>query len=143
MFGEAKSFGADVFKERDVRRLKSLAETFPGSYVVFSAMKTELGDAEKSRIRKLAEWGRVPQKNGEPRAMVIVLTGVELFADYALKQTWEKLGGAHAAMVQHASVNLDDLWTLAETTQRLYLGMSTYWDWRGLRRRKRKGKALA
>jgi hypothetical protein len=143
VFGEAKSFGAEVFKERDVRRLKDLAETFPGSYVVFSAMKTQLADIERSRIRKFAEWGRVPQKNGEPRAMVIVLTGIELFADRYLKDTWEKLGGHHAAMVKHASVHLDDLWTLAEITQRLYLGMSSYWDWRALRLRKRKGKAPA
>jgi hypothetical protein len=106
-------------------------------------MKTQLADIERSRIRKFAEWGRVPQKNGEPRAMVIVLTGIELFADRYLKDTWEKLGGHHAAMVKHASVHLDDLWTLAEITQRLYLGMSSYWDWRALRLRKRKGKAPA
>jgi hypothetical protein len=143
VFGETKSFGADVFKDRDVRRLKSLAETFPGSYVVFSALKAELGDLEKSRIRKFAEWGRVPQKNGEPRAMVIVLTGTELFADFRLKQTWEKFGGAHAEMVKPASVNIDDLWTLAEITQRLYLDMPTYWEWLSRRRRKMKRKIPA
>ncbi len=138
VFGETKSFGAEVFKERDVRRLKGLAEAFPGSYVVFSALKSQLADIEKKRIRKFAEWGRVPQKNGEPRAMVIVLTGTELFSDYRLKSTWEEFGGAHAAMVKHASVNIDDLWTLAEITQQLYLGMPTYWDWRNKRRRKRR-----
>jgi hypothetical protein len=106
-------------------------------------MKTHLSDAEKSRIRKFADWGRVPQKNGEPRAMVIVLTGIELFADHSLKQTWQESGGAHAAMVEHASVHLDDLWTLAEITQRLYLGMPSYWDWRARRVRKGKGKAPA
>jgi hypothetical protein len=79
VFGETKSFGSEVFKDKDVQRLKSLAEALPGSYVVFSAMKKQLSNLEKSRIRKLADWGRVPQKNGEPRAMVIVLTGVELF----------------------------------------------------------------
>lgn len=138
VFGETKSFGTEVFKERDVRRLKSLAETFPGSYVVFSAMKAELADVEKSRIRKFAEWGRVPQKNGEPRAMVIVLTGSELFADHSIEQTWKKMGGEHAAMVQHPSVSIDDLWTLAEITQRLYLGMPSYWNWRAQRLRRGK-----
>ena len=58
--------------------------------------------------------------------MVIVLTGIELFADRYLKDTWEKLGGHHAAMVKHASVHLDDLWTLAEITQRLYLRHVVY-----------------
>ena len=61
VFGEAKSFGTDVFKERDVQRLKGLAEVLPGSYVVFSAMKKQLSEAEKKRIRKFADWGRVPQ----------------------------------------------------------------------------------
>jgi hypothetical protein len=138
VFGEAKSFGTEVFKERDMQRVRTLAEVIPGSYIVFSALKGQLSNAERKRIRKLADWGRVPQKNGEPRAMVIVLTGTELFADHHLRSTWEKLGGPHASMVQHASVNLDDLWTLADATQQLYLGMPAYWDW--LRRRRRKAK---
>jgi hypothetical protein len=138
VFGETKSFGTDVFKERDVQRLKSMAEALPGSYVLFAAMKSKLSDAEKRRIRKLANWGRVPQKNGEPRAMVIVLTGTELFADQYLKRTWQQAGGVHAAMVSHASVHIDDLWTLADITQQLYLDMPPYWDWRSKRRRTRK-----
>jgi hypothetical protein len=138
VFGETKSFGTEVFKERDVQRLKSMAEALPGSYVVFSAMKKQLSDRERSRIKKFAEWGRGPQKNGEPRAMVIVLTATELFADHHLKQTWQEAGGAHAGMVKHPSVHIDDLWTLADITQQLYLSMSAYWDWRSKRRRKGK-----
>ena len=34
---------------------------------------------------------------------------------------WKDLGGAHAKMVQHPTVHLDDLWTLADITQQLYL----------------------
>jgi hypothetical protein len=136
VFGEAKSFGADVFKDADVQRLKVMAEAIPGSYVVFSAMKKELSKDEKRRIRKFAEWGRVPQKNREPRAMVIVLTGTELFADHHLKQTWQEVGGSHADMVKHPSVMIDDLWTLADITQRLYLNMPPYWEWKRMRLRK-------
>ena len=138
VFGEAKSFGTEIFKERDVRRMKELAEAVPGAYVVFSAMKKQLSDTEKSRIKRFATWGRVPQRNGEPRAMVIVLTGTELFADHYLRQTWKEAGGAHAAMVEHPSVHIDDLWTLADITQQLYLSMPPYWDWRQKRRRKGK-----
>jgi hypothetical protein len=137
VFGEAKSFGTDIFKECDVKRLKSIAEAIPGSYVVFSAMKKQLSDGERARIRKFAEWGRVPQKNGEPRAMVIVLTATELFADHYVKQTWQEVGGAHANMVKHPSVHIDDLWTLADATQQLYLKMPAYWVWRQKRRRKK------
>ena len=70
--------------------------------------------------------------------MVIVLTGTELFADHHVADTWKKVGGAHANMVQHPSVHLDDLWALADCTQQLYLDMPPYWDW--LAGRKRKGK---
>ena len=141
VFGETKSFGTDVFKERDVQRLKGMAEAIPGSYVVFSALKKQLSADEKKRIRKFADWGRVPQKNGEPRAMIIVLTGTELFADHYLEQTWRDAGDAHADMVKYPSVNIDDLWTLADITQQLYLDMLPYWDWRAKRLRKGKGRA--
>lgn len=135
IFGEAKSFGTEVFMEPDVQRLKRMSEAIPGSYVVFSAMKRQLSDGEKNRIRKFAEWGRVPQKNGEPRAMVIVLTGIELFADYHLKDTWKEIGGAHAKKIEHAWVRIDDLWTLADVTQQLYLDLPAYWEWRRSKRR--------
>jgi hypothetical protein len=140
VFGESKSFATESFKERDIQRLRRLAEAIPGSYVVFSTMKKQLSETEKGRIRKFADWGRVPQRNREPRAMVIVLTGTELFADYNIKQEWEAIGGAHAAMVEHASVHIDDLWTLADITQQLYLQMPPYWDWLEKRRQKRSGK---
>jgi hypothetical protein len=140
VFGETKSFGTEVFKERDIQRLKHMSQALPGSYVVFSVLKRQLSNSEKSRVRKFAEWGRVPQKNGEPRAMVIVLTGTELFADHHLRQTWQETGGAHADMVKHPSVHIDDLWTLADITQQLYLSMPTHRDWRRKRRHKGKGQ---
>jgi hypothetical protein len=138
VFGETKSFGTEVFKERDVQRLKSMSEALPGSYVVFSMLKNQLSNSERDRIKKFAEWGRVPQKNGEPRAMVIVLTGTELCADHHLRQTWQEVGGLHADLVRHPSVNIDDLWTLADITQQLYLSMPAYRIWQSTRRRKSK-----
>ena len=39
VFGEAKSFGEDVFTPNDVNRMKLLAEAFPGSTLVFATMK--------------------------------------------------------------------------------------------------------
>jgi hypothetical protein len=137
VFGETKSFGKDVFKEMDLDRLKEFAESFPGSNIVLSAMKDDFDSTEKKRMRAFAEWGRVLQKNGEPRASVIVLTGRELFSQFDLGRTWKNAGGRHAAMVQHPSVNLDDLWTLADTTQQLYLDLPSYWDWQGGGRRGR------
>ena len=70
--------------------------------------------------------------------MVIVLTGTELFADRYLKKAWEDFGGKHSEMIKHPSTNIDDLWTLAEITQQLYLGMPSYWRWYEERRRRAK-----
>ena len=89
-------------------------------------------------MRAFAEWGRVPTKNGQPRASIIILTGNELFAEHSIKNAWEKLGGRHAALIKNSSVHLDDLWTLAELTQQLYLDMPSYWDWLSKRHKHRR-----
>ena len=39
VFGEAKSFGREAFKEDDVAKMKLLAESFPGAILVFATMK--------------------------------------------------------------------------------------------------------
>ena len=129
MFGETKSFGTEVFHQKDIDRLKTLSGRFPGAFFVLSVIKQEFGEMEKARMRTFAEWGRAPTKNGQPRAPVIVLTGTELFSDWHVKHVWEKLGGRHAELSKHPSVHLDDLWTLADLTQQLYLDMPSYWDW--------------
>src|SRR5262249_42607509 len=137
VFGETKSFGEEVFHQRDVDRLKALSELFPGAFVVLSAMKKDFGEAERARMRAFAEWGRVPTKNGQPRASIIILTGNELFAEDSIKYAWEKLGGRHTALMENPSLHLDDLWTLADLTQQLYLDMPSYWDWLSERHRHR------
>jgi hypothetical protein len=129
IFGETKSFGTEVFHQKDIDRLKTLSELFPGAFFVLSAMKKEFGEIEKAQMRVFAEWGRALTKNGQPRAPVIVLTGTELFSDWDVKHTWEILGGRHVELSTHPSVHLDDLWALADLTQQLYLDMPSYWDW--------------
>src|SRR5262249_46448899 len=55
IFGEAKSFGRDVFKSDDIDRMKILAERFPGTVLVFATMKApdELTSKEVRDIAKL------------------------------------------------------------------------------------------
>jgi hypothetical protein len=133
VFGEAKSFGKDVFKEEDIARMKQLAEMHPGAILVFSTMKeaADFSADEIARLRKLAEWGREYDKNRkETRAPVIVLTGTELFTAHYLKEAWKQKGGKHAQLVAPGYVQLDRLKTLADFTQQLYLGMPSYHDWR-------------
>ena len=143
MFGETKSFGTEVFHQKDMDRLKTLAALFPGAFFVLSAMKREFGEIEKARMRAFAAWGRTPHKHGQPRAPVIVLTGTELFSVQDVKQAWEKVGGRHAELTQPPAVHLDDLWTLADVTQQLYLDMPSHWEWLSQRSKRRRTRRHA
>jgi hypothetical protein len=146
MFGEAKSFGKEVFQAEDVETLKSLAIRFPGSILVFSTMKeaAELSKAEVERIAKLAEWGReYVRERRQTRAPVIVLTGAELFAPFSLEDAWKKIGGMHAQLVEPAWIRTDNLRVLADLTQQLYLGMPAYGNWREAKWKKRAARQKA
>lgn len=142
IFGEAKSFRGrnsderrainDAFQANDIDKMKKLAIRFPGSMLVFSTMKKadELSKGEVARMCRLAEWGReYIRERRQTRAPVIVLTGTELFTPFSLREAWEKTGGKHAQLIEHASVRLDNLRVLADITQQLYLNMPSYWEW--------------
>ncbi|HYE35182.1 hypothetical protein, partial [Methylocaldum sp.] len=132
IFGEAKSFGRDAFLADDVERMKTLAVRFPGAVIVFSTMKRadELSPDEVSRIAKLAEWGReYVRERRQTRAPVIVLTGTELFVPFSLEETWKKIGGRHAQLIEPGWIRADNLRVLADLTQQLYLNMPSYGTW--------------
>ena len=89
IFGEAKSYAP--FKAKDVNNMKKLSEIFPGSILVFTTMRkyNDLSNAEKERIKKLAVWGREYDKEKQKiRALVMILTGTELFARTSLFTAW-------------------------------------------------------
>jgi hypothetical protein len=132
VFGEAKRFGKDAFKDEDVERMRLLAERYPGAALVFATLKEahELSRDEIKRIRKLAEWGReYDREERHTRAPVIVLTGTELFVPHYLEPVWKEKGGKHKQMAEVAHLSLDDLKTLADVTQQLYLDMPAYSTW--------------
>lgn len=135
VFGEAKSFAQDAFKDSDITKMKLLAETFPKSILVFATMKEheEFSKDEIIRLKKLAEWGReYNSKTKERRAHIMILTGLELFIeDYAgLSSAWENKGGKHQELISAYTVkyNLNNLELLAELTQQVYLDMPLYWE---------------
>lgn len=141
VFGEAKSFAKDAFKNSDIQKMKLLAKTFPKSILVFATMKDfdEFSQEEIKRLRKLAEWGRgYDNKNKEIRAHVMILTGLELFIDdyIGLSRIWEQKGGKHKELISGSmSHRLNNLKFLAELTQQLYLDMPSYYD--GLRQKEK------
>ncbi|MFA5966676.1 MAG: hypothetical protein WC804_21885 [Sphingomonas sp.] len=131
VFGEAKSFGKDAFTADDVSRMKQLAIAFPGAALVFATMRqpSDLTEEEEVRLSELAQWGRhYEDTRSEPRAPVIILTGVELFADHSLSCSWQERGGRHAELIAPAYVRPDNLQELADMTQQLYLGMDSHHD---------------
>ena len=116
VFGEAKSFGRrgeDVFNQDDVDKMKLLAEAFPGSILVFAAMKEKLSPSEIDRIKELAEWGREYDKERRPRAPVIVLTGTIVY-NRLINYFMEKNDGLGTDITRHI---------LANFTQHLYLDL--------------------
>jgi len=146
IFGEAKSFGEDVFKVDDIERMKKLAARFPGSVLVLSTMKQadEVSKEEISRISKLAEWGReYIREIHQTRARVIVLTGKELFASSSLRDVWKETGGRHTELIQHGMVRPENLSVLANLTQQLYLNMPSYGAWHETKRKKRAARIKA
>ena len=123
MFGEAKSFAIESFKQDDVARMRKLADIFPGAFIVFATLKDELSATEKTAIGQFATWGRERLPDGRPRTPVIVLTATELFCGWNVKEAWKELGGQRATLVTPPAVRLDNLWTLANLTQQIYLGL--------------------
>ncbi len=129
--GEAKSFAQKAIQRGDVARLRRVAASLPGTFVVVSVLKDGLTDGERTRLAKLARWGRVPLADGRPRAPVIVLTGTELFAKRRISEAWKEHGERHRDFVSHPSTRLDNLWLLADLTQQLYLDLPSYSTWLG------------
>jgi hypothetical protein len=84
LFGEAKSYSEEAFSKKDIDRLWALGRRFPGSFLVLSCLRDKLSKTEKHRIRGLAEWGRLPNADGKPRAPVILLLSSDLFFKWHL-----------------------------------------------------------
>ncbi len=103
--------------------MRKLAEKFPGAFLVFAMLKDALTDHEKAEIAALATWGRELLDDGRPRAPVIVLTGTELFSEWHVQQIWEALSDQRGQLAAWPALRLDNLWTLADLTQQVYLDL--------------------
>ncbi|MGD0680040.1 MAG: hypothetical protein ABSC94_32045 [Polyangiaceae bacterium] len=126
LLGECKTF--DKFKSRDIRRMKSLAEGFPGAVLVFATFNERLTDKEKKLLASLAAWGRKRWRNA-----VVVLGARELTSDFGPPYCWhdsdierekELYEAVAMSVVPHTSLR-----RLADATQQLYLDMSPDVGW--------------
>ena len=135
VIGEAKSFGSNSITKSDTDKLKELAKRLPGTAVIVSVLKPTFDDSEKAHLRALVEWGRIPNERGQARHPVLLLTGIELFADFTVRKAWEDAGDPYAQYLNHYNhASFDEL---AEATQAIHLGLPPYYEWAHARRRKR------
>ena len=135
IIGEAKSFGKNAISADDLAGLRQVAERFPNAILVVSSLRpiANYSAAEIERLSELARWGRSGGSRGRPRNPLIVLTETELFSEHGIAHAWKKTGGRAAKLVEHAVVDLSDLYQLAEATQRLYLNLPSFHEDYGVR----------
>ena len=136
--GETKSFADEAVQDADVYRLRLIGTKLPGTVLVIAVLKDQLSRAEKKRIGRLALWGREPMADGQWRAPVVILTGTELFASFSVEQEWNDCGGLRQELTKHAYIQMDNLVTLADLTQRAYLDLPAYGTWFEKRMEKRR-----
>jgi hypothetical protein len=123
VFGEAKSFADEAVTDHDIETLKLMAEVVPGSIVVVSVMKMAFSEEEKKRLAVLTRWGW-ELVNGQARAQVLLLTGVELFALRSVGAAWKEAGAPYPKEASHWIFG--DLDNFARATQRIHLGLDYY-----------------
>lgn len=126
VIGEAKSYADEAITQKDIDRLKTIAQKLPGTYLAFSVLKTSLSAPEKARLIKLVKWGNKRLPDGSLRAPVIVLTGTELFSSHSVMSSWEEKGGLQKELMEKAYNRLSELPLLAELTQEVYLGLKVH-----------------
>ena len=122
----------DAFELKDIERMRTVANRFPGSVLVFSTMKEmgEISNEEVGLLTEVATWGReYSDENRRTRAPVIILTGTELFGSFSLDASWRKKGGKHAQFAEFIRGRRDSLRLIADLTQQLYLDMPSYSTW--------------
>ena len=125
VFGEAKSFAEEAVTDRDIEGLKLVAEAVPGSVVVVSVLKATFSDTEKERLTNFTKWGW-ERIDGRPRAQLLLLTGIELFADFNVRMAWERAGAPYPEGAGYHVFH--DLDAFAQVTQKVHLGLDYYAD---------------
>ena len=125
IYGECKSFNG--FSEKDVRRMRRIAEDNPGAILVFATLAKEFSARDKQLLTSFVRACRRYGKMDRPKNPVLLLTGIELFSGFGPPQCWRDAGG-HLKVFADTSRGPNDLITLCDATQRLHLGLPSWWD---------------
>lgn len=125
--GEAKSYAAEAITEGDLKTLKQVAEAVPGTVLVVSVMKRAFSETEKKLLADLVRWSWERTGDG-PRAYVVLLTGIELFARFNVEAAWKEAGDPYPTDARYHTFS--DLREFSLATQKIHLGLDRYADLR-------------
>lgn len=122
VFCECKT--ASEFSKKDIDKMKLIAQEFPNSILVFSTMKSDLGNKEKKLLKPFVVWCNKYSERDRPRNPVMILTGVELFSDTRPPYCWKDKGDKYKEFVDdhHISTLLE----ICKATQKIYLGIDSW-----------------
>jgi hypothetical protein len=134
IFGECKSF--NEFTNKEVNKMKVLADKFPGAVIAFCTLRETLTEGEKKIIANLARRGRKHFKAERWINPVLILTGIELFNDFEPPYCWKDKGVPYEAFANDWHIR-DGIQNLCNATQQMHLGIESYWTWYEQKRRKK------
>ena len=121
VFGECKTFG--VFEQKDYKKMRFLANQFPGAILAFCTLRPSLTQAEIREITKIAKAGRKIWKSDRPVNPVLILTGNELMTMTRPPHCWRE---KHGNKYERAY----GLLSIADATQQIYLNLPSWnEDW--------------
>lgn len=136
IIGETKSLGSgDLIKKSDITKLRRIAKKLPGAIFVISVMRDKFTDTEKKTIKPFVQWGRRADKNGRCMNPVILLTSHELFVDHLINADWKKLGEPYTKYTDYEHTK--DLYSFAQATQAIHLGLPSFFTTRSTKRKAR------
>ena len=128
VYGECKSFTG--FTDKDVRRMRRIAEDNPGAILVFATLAQQFSVRDKQLLAPFVRTCRKYGKLDRPKNPVLLLTGTELFSVFGPPQCWRDAGG-HMKVFADSGRRADDLLALCDSTQQLHLGLTSWWeDWK-------------
>lgn len=139
ILGETKSLGkGDLIKPKDLAKLKAIGRKLPGAILVISVLRDNFTDSEKKWLQQFVKWCRRPDDHGRPTNPVVLLTANELFFEHLINATWEELGEPYKSFADYEHTR--NLHNFADATQRIYLGLPSFHEWRNAERKKRVAK---
>ena len=132
LFGECKTY--DVFKQKDFKRMESLANQFPGAVLVFSTLRKSLTKQEVRGITRIANKGRKYWKTEQPINPCMILTGTELLDWQHPPYCWDE-------SVRKKFDHLRGVIGLCNATQQIYLNLPS-WETEWHKKWEEKGRRL-